>query len=896
MSLSGGVRLGPYEILSPLGAGGMGEVYRAHDTKLNRDIALKVLLPEVADNPERLARFRREAQILASLNHPNIAHIYGLEEGDGVVALVLELVEGPTLADRIEKGAIPIDEALPIAKQIAEALEAAHEQGVVHRDLKPANIKVRDDGAVKVLDFGLAKAMEPASSAASAIALTNSPTITSPALMTGVGMLVGTAAYMSPEQAKGRPADTKSDIWAFGCVLFEMLTGRRAFSGDDVADTLAAVIRGEPSWDSLPAETPLAVVRVLRRCLHKDMRQRLQHIGDGRLELNETEPTPGPRAATHQMKSGAWWSLAAVAGACAAAAAVLAVRLHEPSAVKAPVSRFAIRIPEPATLSTTSSGYDVVLSPDGRTLLFSGPGTGVYKRRLDATAFEPLRGAEIGLGPFFSPDGAWVGFLSEGKLKKVPVDGGLPIQICETPFAGARGTWGEDGWIVFAAGGDLYKVSENGGPVQALLKAGGADNSSFSQPRFLPGAKAVLVRNSGATGGNTGRIEALELLTLKRHALLDGTSPQLADSSALVFQQQGALWVVKFDSTRLAIEGAPVRIVESIWALAANAAFSVAGDGTLAFVAGSATTDRSIVWLDRHGNVTPAVDARGQFQSPRLSPNDKAVVVSASDGTSLGLWRYDFSGTRRRLTTDSNSRRTVWSPDGTQLAFYLTRTTPPVSDQDLYVMPSTGGEPQLLLKRPGLQYPDSWSPDGRFLIFEDAEGPGANIGARRDLWLLPIRQTPSGVEADEPRPLLVTRFNERGAVFEPKGRQIAFVSDVSGRPEVYVQAFPGAATPTPVSTNTGLQPVWSRTGDELFYREGDWLMAAPVQRDPFQVGAPRRLVEFPGVTYNLDQNFADYDVARDGRFLAIRSDAGAHGQDIQIVLNWSEELHRAVGR
>jgi tRNA A-37 threonylcarbamoyl transferase component Bud32 len=892
--------IGSYRILEKIGEGGMGEVFRATDTILKRHVALKVLRSEVANTSERIARFQREAEVLASLNHPNIAHLYGIEKSNGILALVMELVEGETLADRIAEGNISLDEALPIAKQIAEALEAAHEQGIIHRDLKPGNIKLRDDGTVKVLDFGLAKALEPTVASGSAAALANSPTITSPALETGVGVLLGTAAYMSPEQAKGRPADKRSDIWAFGCVLFEMLTGTRPFGGKDVAETMAAVIRAEPSWASLPARTPAAITRLLKRCLHKDPRQRLQHAGDARLELTETEWAATSDSAPHQATSARWWMLATAVAVVAAAIAVLALRMRNPEPVGAPVSRFAIRIPDAATISTTSSGYDVALSPDGRTLLFSGPGSGVYKRRLDATAFEPLRGAEIGLGPFFSPDGAWVGFLSEGKLKKVPIEGGLPITICDTPFAGARGTWGEDGTIVFTAGGDLYQVSENGGAIQPILKAGGDDGAVYSQPRFVPGSKTVLVRNGGPTGASSGRIEAIELSTLKRHPLVEGTAPQLSATGDLLFQQQGALWAVRFNPGRLAIEGAPVRMIESVWTLVANAAFSAARGGTLAYVAGSASSDRSIVWIDHGGKVTPAADTRGQLQSPRLSPNGKLAVVSATDGGSLGLWLYDLDrGTRQRLTTDANSRRTAWSPDATQFAFYSV-TTPGVrqtaSDQDLYVMPSTGGEPKLLLKRPGLQYPDSWSPDGRFLIFEDGEGPEASIGARRDLWLLPLRKTPLGIEAEAPQRLLVTRFNERGAVFAPDGRHIAFVSDESGRPEIYVQPFPGQAPKIPISTNGGLQPVWSRHGDELFYREGNWLMSVALQREPFRAGSPRRLFEFPGVTYNLDQNFADYDVAPDGRFLAIRSDVGARGQDIQLVLNWTEDLRRALGR
>ena len=896
MGFAPGARLGSYEITGQIGVGGMGEVYRATDTNLKRAVAIKVLPDAVATDPERLARFQREAEVLASLNHPNIASIYGLERTDGATALVMELVEGPTLADRIANGPIPIEEALAIAKQIADGLEAAHERAIIHRDLKPANVKVRSDGTVKVLDFGLAKAVEPAGVGNMVgAALSQSPTITTPAMTMG-GVILGTAAYMSPEQAKGKPTDRRSDIWAFGCVVYEMLAGSPAFGGEDVSDTLANILKTDPAWTRLPSGTPESVRRLLRRALEKERKRRLSDIADARLELDETEQWPKHESAARRSKSAPWWLVAAVA-VLMGAAGTFTAWLRVPEAAKSPLSRYTIRIPDGATISTTTSGYDVVLSPDGRTLLFSGPGSGVYKRRMDANDFAPLRGAETGRTPFFSPDGAWVGFVADGKLKKVPVEGGLPIPISDTPSLGTWATWHDDGTIIVAAGGDLFRVSENGGPVESILKAGGVDGNSFSQPRSLPGSNAVLVRNAGVTGGGTGHIEVIELSTLKRHRLVDGTAPQLSPDGDLLFQQQGAVWGVKFDVKRFAVDGAPVPLVESVWALGGNSAFSVARDGTLVYITGAPNSDRSMAWLDRSGKVTPALSFRGQFQSPRLSPDGKAAVISLADGGNLGLWRFEFErGTRQSLTPNANSRRTVWSPDGQLFAFYSTPTRSAGTDQDLYVMPSNGGEATLLLKRPGLQFPASWSPDGRFLIFEEGEGPGATAGSRRDLWLLPIRQTASGVEAESPRPLLASRFSERGAVFAPKGHQIAFVSDESGRPEVYVQPFPGPGPKTPVSANSGLQPMWSRKGDELFYREGDWLMAVPVRPEPFQVGIPRRLFEFSGATYNLDNNFADYDVAPDGRFLAIRSEGGGRSQDIQIVLNWSEQLRRALGR
>jgi eukaryotic-like serine/threonine-protein kinase len=437
-----------------------------------------------------------------------------------------------------------------------------------------------------------------------------------------------------------------------------------------------------------------------------------------------------------------------------------------------------------------------------------------------------------------------------------------------------------------ATGGDLYKVSSNGGKPELILKAD--NDGGFAQPHFISGSKVVLVRRGTPL---LGRIEAVELLTLARHRLVEGTTPQLAATGDLLFEQQGGIWATKFDTKRLSVTGVPVPIVASVRATAGGAQFSTAGDGSLAYIAGNSDTNRSLVWLDRTGKATDALQAKGAFQSPRLSPDGKRVVVSSLDGSNLNLWAYEFErGTRLRLTTTGNSRRTVWSPDGLQVAFYSTPSTAATadrgegdSDQDLYVVPSTGGEPKKLLTRPGAQFPDAWSPDGRVLVFE--EGEAATGPARRDLWVLPI--------GEAPRPLVVTRFYERGAVFSPDGRWLAFVTDESGRAEVYVQPFPGPGPKVAISNNGGLQPMWARDGRELFYREGGWMMAAPIKLDPFRVEAPRKLFEFPAATFNLDPNFADYDVAPDGRFLAIQADTAA-ADEINVVVNWTEELKRLV--
>jgi serine/threonine-protein kinase len=613
-----GDSIGPYCVLGKIGEGGMGEVYRARDSKLNREVALKVLPDAFSAEPDRLARFKREAQLVASLNHPNIAAIYGFEDSNGVHALVLELVEGPTLADRLNRGPIPLDEAQPIARQIAEALEASHELGIIHRDLKPANIKLRPDGTVKVLDFGLAKALEPVAAGESHV--TASPTITSPA--TQVGVILGTAAYMSPEQAKGRPADRRSDVWAFGAVLFEMLSGQRAFKGDDVADTLASVLRADPRWSDLPPATPQAVRRLLTRCLQKDPKRRLQHIGDVRLELEEAGESDLDRASNGDARSTrSMWPFIAAAVVGAALAGLAAWSLV-PAPVDRPSSRFAIQVPASAPLVAGrfgGVGGGLALSPDGRAIVYS-TGSGLVSRQLDSMTVEPVRGTEGGAWPFFSPDGAWIGFFADGKIKKVPASGGLAVTICDAP-ANARAVWGDDNTI-FVARTHLYRVAASGGALEKIVDAGG---EQFSEPEFLPGSNAVLVRARMPPA--QGRIEAIDLQTQTRHPLLDGTTPRLAAGGELVFGRDQRIWATRFDAKRLAVNGAPVPIIESVGVVDTEALFATSRDGTLIYLASGGEDSGSIVWLDRTGKTSAALDDQRNFRFPRLSPDGKQVAV-----------------------------------------------------------------------------------------------------------------------------------------------------------------------------------------------------------------------------------------------------------------------------
>jgi Tol biopolymer transport system component len=873
VSLTPGTRLGAYDVLAKLGEGGMGEVYRGRDSALQRDVALKVLPAAFLTDADRLMRFRREAQLLAALNHPNIAAIYGFETAGDTPALVLELVDGPTLADRLAAGALPLDEALTIAAQVVDALESAHAQGIVHRDLKPANIKLRPDGTVKVLDFGLAKALD---SNVSAAAPDVSPTITSPA-MTRAGIILGTAAYMSPEQARGRAADARSDVWAFGVVLFEMLSGQRVFRGEDIADTLAAVLRADPPWAALPARTPPSIRRLLRRCLQRDVRRRLQHIGDARLELADAELDEAvPLAVAAPARRTVWPPAVATVAAAAVVAWFVGARSAPPP--ERPVTRFSIRTPDLAP-RVIGSGSSVALSPDGRSMVYvvTGASRALERRRLDDLNGERIRGTEGGSRPFFSPDGQWLAFFVDNQLKKVRVDGGTPVTVADVSPT-ARGAWGPDDTIVLARPG-LWRVPASGGTPQVIIEAGDT-TGQFYEPQFLPSGNAVLVQNRRPP--TEYYIEAIELATGQRHRLLEGGNPMLAPTGDLLFVRDGKLWGVRFDAAALAIVGQPVALVDSPAFQGGDAgegAFATSRDGTLVYMAGEGSS--AMVWLDRSGAVSVASGDPLRMRNPRLSPDGTLVVANGT--AAADLWLFDFArGSRLRLTTEGFNRAGAWAPDGARIAFFSAPVAPQLGaslTQDLYAVAAGGGAPTRLLERPGPQWADSWSPDGRHLIFDD--GPGFS----RDLWVLPI--------GGEPRALVATRFNERSGVFSLDGASFAFVSDESGRDEVYVQPFPGPGPKAAVSTAGGLQPVWSRDGRELFYREGESMMAVAVTHRPFRAAAPRRLFEMPSALYNLDPFVADYDVAADGRFLSVRREEAA---EIHVVLNWAEELRRALGR
>jgi Tol biopolymer transport system component len=564
---------------------------------------------------------------------------------------------------------------------------------------------------------------------------------------------------------------------------------------------------------------------------------------------------------------------AAVVGAIAGIIGVTAVR-PRPSVAADPVARLAVPIP-PSVALTTAPGTDLVLSPDGRTLVFGNTPSGLFRRSVESFAVEPVRGAENGGSPFFSPDGKWIGFRAARQLRKVPVGGGTPLTICDSADPDTA-TWGDDDVVIFHHGKDLYKVSANGGSPSVFLRAD--DQTAFSQPRFIPHSSVLLIQVQRTTApGFIGAIEAVQIGSGKRHQLIEGNTPQWSPTGDLLFERDNTVWAVPLDLKEFKLHGTPVPVLHSVRRPLVRALYASAG-GSLAYLASDRETSRALVWIDRTGKATAASPARDAFQSPRLSPDGARAAISIQSSTGLDLWLHDLErGSRLRLTTSGVNRRAVWSPDGSQITFYSTPSSG--GDQDLFVIPAAGGEAKRLLARGGAQYPDSWSPDGRILVFEEPDSAAAG----RNLWLLPV--------GEAPRPLVVTRFNERGAVIAPSGRWFAFVSDESGTSEVYVQAFPGPAAKTPVSINGGVQPVWRRDGRELYYREGDWLMAVSVQLEPFRIGVPQRLFEMPATSYNLDQNFADYDVDGAGRFLAIRNERTDQDQ-AYIVLNWAEELRR----
>ena len=900
MTLTSRTRLGAYEVLSLIGQGGMGEVYRAKDLKLGREVALKILPATFTNDPDRVARFRREAQVLASLNHPHIAQIHGLDEVDGIQFLVLELVDGESLDKRIACGRIPLEESLAIAKQIAEALEAAHEQGIIQRDLKPANIALTGDGQVKVLDFGLAKAVETTASQSN---LSMSPTITTPAMMTGVGVILGTAAYMSPEQAKGRPADKRSDIWAFGCVLYEMLTGTRTFNGDDVGDTLAMVLKGTPDWAALPEDLPPQIRPLLRGCLEKDRATRVSDISTARFLITQPPAATVTGLVADPPRGRARWTRALSTAASAIAGGVFVAvvfssirRVPSPQ----PVTRFTYRLGEGDAYSSLGQ-HLLAISLDGTETAY------VANRRLyvkpakdvEATA---ISGSELRQGPSepaFSPDGRSLVFWSadDRTLKRIATTGGTPVTLCkaENPFGMS---WEGDAIFLGQGSNGISRVPATGGTPETVIRV--QDNEQAQGPQLLPDRQSLvytLARGNDPERWDKAEIVVQRLGSAERKTIATGgADARYVQSGHIVYATGGVLFAVPFDLRRLEVVGGPTAIVEGVarsTGTTGAADFAISQTGTLVYVAGPASTRASrldLALLDRKGSVDRLRLPPHPYQVPRMSPGGRQLAVGVDDGMEANVWVYDLSGASsiRRLTFGGKNRFPEWTADGARIAFQSDRE----GDAAIFWQRADGTGTAERITKPDqghVHVPIAWSPKSDILLFDDIDGSHAA------LWTFSIRERKAApfaaVRSSYPSNFLPT------ARFSPDGQWVAYSSDEteSQTTTIFVQPFP--ATGAKFQIGNGITPLWGPAGKELFFSPGIPglpFLAVSVETQPtFRFGNPIS-VPRPGalVVGGIPGN---YDIAPDGQHFIIVVDAGdsptrSAVPQIQVVLNWFEEL------
>jgi Tol biopolymer transport system component len=934
MPLAAGTRLGPYEIVAPLGAGGMGEVYRARDQKLGRDVAIKILPQAVAGDAERLRRFEREAKALAALNHPHIAHVYGFEESPPAQsgqaplrALVMELVPGESLETRLRRGAVPGREALDLARQIVDGLVAAHEKGIIHRDLKPANLQVTPDGALKILDFGLAKALTPDGDPGT----TEGPTVTG---QTQHGVIVGTAAYMSPEQARGQAVDARTDVWAFGCVVYELLTGARAFSGPTVTDVLAAVLEREPEWTKLPAATPVPVVTLLRRCLKKDARQRLHHIADARFDLEEgsaavsgaSSAVAGQGAAARSVPPRAstgsrvvrFAALAVFLVAVAGAGWMLGRRTTTEEAADG-VTR--LTMPTEAALAVDTSQSPVLaVAPGGRRIAYVSRSSGVaqiYLRRLDDYVAEAIKGTESAQGPFFSPDGEWLGFESGGELKKVRLRDGVIVPICSGATKMHGASWHANGKIVFGASVEnrsgLSLVSADGGAPESFLVPRGPDGASdeayLAYPSWLPDGNAVIFTvlryNHEALRLSVRSVDGRE-----RRVLVESAGNGVAlQSGHLVFARNNGLSAVAFDLSSRTVRGSPVPLLQDAFrdpaVEPALAHYSLSRDGALVYARGPASAAApEPVWVDRAGRVDASLGSAVRrhpreipvVMGPTLSPDGRRllfwtqVLSLAGRPPTLSLWIQDLArDSLTKLPVRGNIGWSMWTPDGKRLLLEIADED--VLSASLFLARTDGlGEPERLTTAPTgrWQNPLAFTPDGSTLIYQESEK-----GADFDLWALPM------TGRREPRALFNSRTEEELlAALSPNGRWLAYVSTATGKPQVYLTDFPGLSARQQVSSAGGSAPKWSADGRQLFFTDGEsefqlTLFAADTSKiDRGVIGAPAAVLSGP---YRTRPYGPDYDIARDGsRFLFVRSPAAEAPSSLAVVLHWFDELRAAV--
>jgi serine/threonine-protein kinase len=900
MSIGVGTQLGSLEITALLGKGGMGEVYRARDLKLKREVAIKILPEEFSRDADRVRRFQREAEILASLNHPNIAGIYDLAEANDARFLVLELVEGETLADRIARGPLPVDEALSIATSICEALAAAHEKGVVHRDLKPGNIKLTPDGKVKVLDFGLAKlaAMESSSSGEG---FSNSPTMLSAA--TGAGIILGTAAYMSPEQARGKVVDKRSDIWAFGCVLYEMLTGTRAFEGEDVTDTIAAVVRGMLNWEALPKDVLEQVRMLLKRCLEKDRAKRLPDISIAQFLMTETiAPDVAPATAIPDRRSpNVLVTSGLLVGAVLMAIAVWSVNRFTPQR-PLQLERFAI-VPTPSQPFAPQGGdRDIAISPDGTKIVYRAGAAGqLVVRSIDQLDARALSGIDQARNPFISPESHWLGFFgSRGDLMKVPLDGGPPITLCRTSGAPRGASWGSDNNIVFATSDQstgLLSVPAGGGEPRILTKPDHAKGEiDHLHPFVLPGARAVLFTVARGQTIGSGQIAVLDLKTGRWRTLIDGGShAEYVDSGYIVYWYAGTLRAVRFDLSRLEVLSDPVPVVERVMTTVGGAAeFAISRTGSLVYVPGDVSVQppRSLVWINRQGKEETINAPPRTYAAARISPDGTRVALDIRD-QEYNIWIWDLARQTLTRLTDGHSLDTspVWTPDSARIVFM---SAPDVFGNLYWQAANNTGAVERLTMSLNLQTPTSISPDGSRLVFTDGTPNSADI----------LMMTMDGKRPTEPL-IHNTKYRQINAEISPNGRWIAYESDQSGTNQVYVRPFPNVdGGHWQVSTGRVCsRPLWARSGRELFYLDdaANRLMVVPVQTagQTFTAGNPVKVFDNRMVSNGIAQR--SFDISPDGqRFLVIKDTATndesstATPASMVVVVNWLEELRQRV--
>ena len=891
MAIATGTRLGPYEILAAIGAGGMGEVYRARDTRLDRVVAIKILPDHLADRADLRERFEREARTIASLNHPHICTIYDVGHQDGTDYLVMEYLEGETLAQRLLKGPLPAEQLLQFAIQIADALDKAHRKGITHRDLKPGNIMLTKNGT-KLLDFGLAKLTQLA--ALSDATMSGLPKDS----ITGQGTIIGTLQYMAPEQLEGGEVDARTDIFAFGAVVYEMVTGKKAFEGKSQASLIAKILRTDPpAMSSLQPMTPLALERIVKSCLAKEPDERWQSAADLARELKwvaEAGAMPASNVGPSQDRKGSGnrtlitlgWAVAAVL------LAAFAVTLFRKSTVPpstASVMRTSVMLPAGQRLTSDSADYPIAVAPDGSRIAYAAEeeaGTQLYLRELSELEPKAIAGTSGARHPFFSPDSQWIGFFADGALQRVSVAGGAPLRICNVSGLSMGGSWGSGNTVVFASrDGGLYKVSAAGGVPQLIA---GGDKGTW--PDILPDNKTVLFSTGFAIATiplNGGRAH---VLARTNDSFSDSSSEgpavlgagyvlqaRFAPSGYLVYgQSPGVVRAMPFDLETLNLKGPPVSMIDTVERAPGAGAiyFALSNTGLLLYVP---TGQRhEMVWVDRNGGETPISSDRAPFRVPQLSPNGKLIAVLASDETRRSdIWIYDAEGgAKRRLTTDGHNLAPVWTPDGTRLTFS--------TNGSVVEMPVTGsGSRETLLPSAGGRYPCAWSRDGQDLLFQESEAAGFSLWSYR-------RGSPNTSAVR----LVRSTIAECG-LLSPNGKWLAYVSGESGRAEVYVESYPSLADKVAVSTDGGHSPKWSHDGRELFYRQGDALMDVSVDAGAsFHAGKPRRLLAGP---YRGESQEPAFDVSLDGRrFLMIKSDAAATLRQINAVQNWFEELKQKV--